>query len=107
MIDATLLKDFIIECIEEKKASDIIVIDLRDKSYITKYMIIASGRSIKNITAIADYVSLELKHKHGLSTGLEGIGGSEWVLVDAGDVILHMFCAEMREHLQLEKLWNK
>lgn len=100
------LKDFIIKALEEKKAEGITVIDLTNKTSLAKYMIFATGRSTKNISAIADFVSLEIKHNSNIKTTIEGLGASEWVLLDAGDVIVHLFHPEAREHFKLEELWQ-
>lgn len=100
------LKDFIINALEEKKAESITVIDLTNKTSLAKYMIFATGRSTKNISAIADFVSLEIKHNSNLKTTIEGLGASEWVLLDAGDVIVHLFHPVAREHFKLEELWK-
>lgn len=100
------LKDFIIKALEEKKAENITIIDLANKTSLAKYMIFATGRSTKNISAIADFVSLEIKHNTNLKTTIEGLGGSEWVLLDAGDIIVHLFHPEAREHFKLEELWK-
>lgn len=100
------LKNFIINALEEKKAENITVINLASKTSLAKYMIFATGRSTKNISAIADFVSLEIKHNSNLKTTIEGMGASEWVLLDAGDVIVHLFHPEAREHFKLEELWK-
>lgn len=100
------LKNFIVNALEEKKAENITVIDLTSKTSLAKYMIFATGRSTKNISAIADFVSLEIKHNSNLKTTIEGMGASEWVLLDAGDVIVHLFHPEAREHFKLEELWK-
>ena len=105
--DTEQLKDFIIECLLEKKAEDIVTIDLSNKTQLAKYMIFANGRSIKNNAAIAEYLSFELKNKTNLAINIEGMGKSEWVLVDAGDIIVHIFYPTAREHLRLEEKWNK
>ena len=108
MINTTdTLKDLIVESLENKKADNITVLPLSDKIPLAKYMIFASGRSIKNIGAIAEYVALELKHKANWSAQIEGLSNSEWILLDAGDVIVHIFHPEARERFKLEELWGK
>ena len=106
-IDIEQVKDFITQCLHEKKAEDVVLLDLGAKNQLAKYMIVASGRSIKNIGAIAEYIALELKNKYRISTTIEGVGKSEWVLLDAGDIIVHIFYPEMRTHLKLEEKWSK
>ena len=100
------LKDFIINALEDKKAENIAVMDIASKISLAKYMIFATGRSTKNISAIADFIGTEIKHNSNIKTTIEGLGGSEWVLLDAGDVIVHLFHPEAREHYKLEELWK-
>jgi ribosome-associated protein len=100
------LRDFIVESLEEKKAENIVCMSLKGEVPIADYMIFASGRSVKNIRAIAEYVALELKHKLQWNASVEGLQGSDWILLDAGNVIVHMFHPEAREHLKLEEFWQ-
>ena len=101
------LKDFIIKALEDKKAENISVIDLGDHVPLAKYIIIASGRSTRNVAAIGDFVSLEVKNNSNINVGIEGLGNAEWVLVDCGDIIVHIFHPEARNRFQLEDLWGK
>ena len=101
-----MLKDFVVTLLEDKKAEDIAVIDISGKTTFAKYMIFASGRSVKNISSMADAISLELKHKTNLKVTIEGADNSSWVLVDIGDIMVHLFHPEARQHYQLEKLWS-
>lgn len=100
------LKDFIIHCLEEKKAENVIAIDLGEKAQLAKYMIFASGRSTKNISAIAEFIADELKHKANRKSSIEGLGKSEWVLLDIGDIIVHIFHPEARAQFKLEEKWD-
>lgn len=100
------LKNFIIKCLEEKKAQDIVIIDIEQKTNIAKYMIFATGRSVKNIGAIAEYIRYELKHKTNYHFTIEGINNTEWVLIDIGDIIVHIFYKDARESLKLEQEWQ-
>lgn len=100
------LKDFIVKSLEERKAENIVVIPLQDEVPLAKYMIFASGRSTKNISAMAEHLSLELKQSAYIKPSVEGLKGSDWVLLDAGDVIVHLFHPETRSYLKLEELWN-
>ena len=70
-------------------------------------MLFASGRSAKNIQAIAEFTAIELKKELKWKADVEGLKGSDWVLLDAGDVIVHLFHPEARERLKLEELWDK
>lgn len=101
------LKNFILKALKEKNAENIVVIDLENKTSFAQCMIFATGRSTKNISAIADYISFELKHHSSFKTTIEGSGTSDWVLLDAGDIILHLFHAEARERYKLEELWER
>jgi len=103
--DTEELKDFIVQCLEDKKTEDIIVTDCSLKTNIAEIMIFASGRSIKNISAIADYISLELKYKKNTNLNIEGLNISDWVLLDVGNIIIHLFTPESRKHFRLEEIW--
>jgi ribosome-associated protein len=107
MISSSLeLKDFIVHCLEEKKAENVVVLDLGDKTPLAKYMIFASGRSIKNISAIAEYIAFELKHKASFKANIESLHNSGWVLIDAGDIIVHVFDPDSRQIFRLEDMWS-
>ena len=93
--------------LEDKKAENINIIDLQNTTSLTRYMIFANGRSSRNIIAIADYVADELKKSGHPYISIEGLGQAEWVLMDAGDAIVHLFQPEMREHYKLEDLWKE
>lgn len=101
------LKDFILESLAEKNATNVVAMKLEGEVPLADYMIFASGRSVKNIRAIAEYVALELKHKLQWNASVEGLQGSDWILLDAGIVIVHLFHPEAREHLRLEEFWQE
>lgn len=92
--------------LDERKAENVVTIDVMGKTSFTDYMVIATGTSARHIKALCGYVSQALKEKGVLPLGTEGEQGSEWVLVDLGDVILHVMTAQTREFYQLEKLWT-
>ena len=100
------LKDFVIDKVDDLKAKNIISLDVKDKSTITDYMVICSGTSKTHVKSIAEYVALETKNAGFPPVGIEGRDGSEWVLVDLGDVILHVMQDQTRDFYQLEKLWS-
>ena len=102
-----LLIEFITQCLNEKKADEILVIDVKQKTTLTEYVILANGRSTKNVGAIAEYLALELKHKAGINVNIEGLEKSDWVLIDAGNILINIFHPETREHFKLEELWSK
>ncbi len=91
--------------LDERKAENITTIDVIGKTSFTDYMVIATGTSARHIKALCNYVAVELKEKGEPPRGIEGAQGSEWVLMDLGDVILHVMTAQTREFYQLEKLW--
>ncbi len=101
------LKEFIIECLEDKKAENITVLNVKEKTTLTQYVILANGRSTKNVGAIANYLALELKHNAGINVNIEGLEKSEWVLIDTGNILVNIFYPETREQFQLEEMWNK
>ncbi len=92
--------------LDEDKAEDIVAIDLAGRASFADYMIIASGRSDRHVGAMADRLIRKLK-KAGLpSAPAEGMERCDWVLIDGGDVIVHLFRPEVRSFYNLEKLWN-
>ena len=101
-----LLLDRILTSLKNDKAEDIVQIDLRGKSSIGDYMIIASGRSSRQVTAISEKLVDNIKKDFGLSSKVEGKNAGDWVLIDTGDVIVHVFRPEVREFYQLEKMWQ-
>ena len=91
--------------LEDDKAEDVVVIDLKGKSAFADYMVIASGRSNRQVVAIADHLADRLKQSGHGHTPVEGKQGGDWVLVDAGDVVVHVFRPEPRAFYALEKMW--
>ncbi|MGE0486743.1 MAG: ribosome silencing factor [Gammaproteobacteria bacterium] len=105
-----LAADALVRCVEtaldDGKAVDIRVIDVRGLTVITDFMVIASGRSARQVKALTDRVQ-EAAAKVGVkAVGTEGEGAAEWVLVDLGDVIVHVMQPTIRDFYQLEKLWE-
>jgi len=95
----------ILTCLTDDKAEDVVQIDLRGQSSIGDYMVIASGRSTRQVAAVSEKLTERLKTGFGLSTKVEGKNAGDWVLIDTGDVIVHIFRPEVREFYQLEKMW--
>ena len=92
--------------LEDMKAIDIKVIDVREQTSITDVMVVASGSSTRHVKAIADNVALDAK-KHGVpALGVEGDKGAEWILVDLADVVVHVLMPAVREFYGIEKLWS-
>lgn len=95
-----------LEALEDGKAEDIITIDMTGKSALADTMIIASGRSNRHVASIADGIIQTMKDRHLGTPRVEGIGAADWVLIDQGDVIVHVFRPEVRSFYNLEKLWQ-
>lgn len=88
------------------KAEDITTIDLTAKTSIADSMVVATGRSQRHVGAVADEIVKDLKKAGALNVRVEGMKVSDWVLIDAGDVIVHIFRAEVRAFYDLEKMWK-
>ena len=95
----------ILSSLEDDKAEDVVQVDLRGKTEIGDYMIICSGRSSRQVAAISEKVAQRVKEKYGHMVRIEGRDTGDWVLIDTGDVIVHVFRPEVREFYQLEKMW--
>jgi len=89
--------------LDDMKAEDTLTIDLRDKSSIGDYMVVSSGRSQRHVGSVADRIVEDL-HKVGVRARVEGTPHCDWVLIDAGDVIVHVFRPEVREFYNIEKM---
>ena len=94
----------IIESLEDGKAEDIVTLDLAGKTAIADYMVVASGRSARQVAALTEH--LEAALAGGPRLAVEGKAQGDWVLVDAGDVIVHIFRPEIRAYYNLEKMWG-
>jgi ribosome-associated protein len=91
--------------IEDDKAEEVVQIDLRGRSDVADYMIVCSGRSTRQVAAISEKLTEKLKETFHFTAKMEGKETGDWVLIDAGDVIIHVFRPEVREFYQLEKIW--
>ena len=91
--------------LDDNKAEDVVEINLSGKSDIADYMVVASGRSNRQIVSICEKIVDSLKHDCQMKVGVEGKQQGDWVLIDACDVIVHLFRPEVREYYQLEKMW--
>ena len=101
------LKKIVIETLDINKAQDIVSIDLKDKSSMADYMIIASGTSSRHIQALSEQVLEKLKDNGIKDSKIEGKDSSEWKLVDGIDLIIHIFHPEKRRFYELEKMWSE
>ncbi len=102
---AEVLLARILQSLDDDKAEEVVAIDLRGRSTIADHMVICSGRSARQVGAIAEKLVERLKGAFGIVPRLEGKETGDWVLIDAGDVIVHVFRPEVRSFYQLEKLW--
>ncbi len=98
--------DLIVKTLESGKGEDIVVINLTGKTAIADYLVVATGRAPRHVTALAEQVQLRLK-KTGVPASIEGEDVGDWVIVDAGDVIVHVFHPETRELYCIEELWGE
>lgn len=100
------LKQLILTAIDDMKGTDVIELDVKDKTSVTDRLIIASGTSSRHVKSIASNVAVEAK-KHGYKPlGVEGEDQGEWVLVDLGDIVVHIMQPHIRQFYDLEKLWS-
>ncbi len=104
--DADETLNLILSRLDDMKAEETITIDLRGKSSITDYMIVTSGRANRHVGAIAENVAKGLKESGIAAPHVEGLSNCDWVLIDSGDVIVHVFRPEVREFYNLEKMWT-
>ena len=100
------LLGLVLETLDEAKALDVTSIDLAGKSSIADHMVISSGRSNRHVGAIADQLVKKLKKETEFGARVEGLPHCDWVLIDGGDVIVHIFRPEVREFYNLEKMWS-
>jgi ribosome-associated protein len=103
--DAEEILRLVLARLDDMKAEDTITIDLRGKSSIGDYMVVSSGRSQRHVGSVADRVIEDL-HKVRVAARVEGVPHCDWVLIDAGDVIVHVFRPEVRAFYNLEKMWS-
>lgn len=106
VLSSEALLEQILGSLDDDKAEDVVSIDLRGKSQMADYMVIATGRSTRQVVSIAEKLTDLLKQKHGIICKTEGKDQGDWVLIDAGDVIVHVFRPEVRDFYQLEKMWQ-
>jgi len=104
-IPSMSMLDLVLNSLQDDKAEDIVTIELQGKSQIADYMVVASGRSTRQVSAIVEKLSDRLKQNMGVIARMEGKAAGDWVLLDTGDIIVHVFRPEVREFYQLEKMW--
>lgn len=104
--DAAELESLLLTRLDDDKAQDVVSIDLKDKSSVADRMIVASGRSHRHVGAMADHLLRTLKDNGFGKARVEGLPHCDWVLIDAGDVIVHLFRPEVRAFYNIEKIWS-
>ncbi|PHR56076.1 MAG: ribosome silencing factor [Robiginitomaculum sp.] len=105
-LSAKQLMQLVEKTLDDDKAEDIVTIDLDGKSSVADYLVIASGRSVRHVSALADHVLRALREVGLGRVATEGMSSGDWILMDAGDVIVHLFRPEVREFYNLEKIWS-
>lgn len=98
-------KNFVISSLEDSKASDITVIDLKDKTSFARFMIIATGSVNKHVQAIASRLASDLKEQNFYNIHIEGMREANWVLIDIENIVVNIFKPDMREFYDIEKIW--
>lgn len=105
--EAIRLAHTIVETLEEKKGENILLLDIMGLSSFTDYFVLSTGASQRTLDALAEEVAKRMKDRHGLNArSVEGDSASGWVLIDYGDVILHLFSPKTRAYYRLEDLWG-
>ncbi|MCG8518980.1 MULTISPECIES: ribosome silencing factor [Marinobacter] len=105
-MQAEQLRDLVVTALENIKAQDISVIDVRDRTSVTDYMVLASGTSNRHVRSLAESVVEEAKEQGVRAANVEGDKASDWILVDLGDVVLHVMMPATREFYDLERFWR-
>lgn len=100
------LTQLVFDALDDLKAVDVRLLDVREKTSVTDVMVIATGTSTRHVKSLADNVVLKAKEQGVPPLGVEGEDVGEWALIDLGDVVVHVMQAEVRELYQLEKLWE-
>ncbi|MCB1398257.1 MAG: ribosome silencing factor [Rhodobacter sp.] len=98
--------DLVLQSLDDDKAEEVVQIDLRGRSSVADYMVICSGRSSRQVAAISEKLLERLKERFRLTARSEGKETGDWVLIDTGDVVVHVFRPEVREFYQLERMWQ-
>ena len=100
------LHAIVMQSLDDDQAQEIISIPLAGKSSIADYMVIASGRSSRQVASMAQKLAERIKHQTGVIARIEGLPAADWVLIDAGDVVVHLFRPEVRSFYNLERMWG-
>lgn len=106
MVDSNAMLETVLKSLDDSKAEEVIHIDIEGKSPVADYMVVSNGRSHRHVNAVADRLLRDLKDAGYGSPKVEGMPACDWVLVDTGDVIVHIFRPEVRDFYSLEKMWQ-
>ncbi|MBD2812065.1 ribosome silencing factor [Xenorhabdus sp. Vera] len=106
LLQGTELQQFVIDKLEDSKAQDIVSIDVRGKSSITDCMVICTGTSSRHLMSVADNLVDDCRQAGVMPLGVEGQGISDWIVVDLGEIIVHVMQEDSRRMYELEKLWS-
>ena len=101
-----MLRDLVALSLDDGKALDVRVMDVRELTSITDYMVVASGRSTRQVASIAQKLAEKIKQDGYGSVRLEGLPAADWVVIDAGDVVIHLFRPEVRSFYNIERMWS-
>ena len=104
-IDVEVLHKLILQSLDDDQAQEVVTIPLTGKSNIADHMVIASGRSTRQVASMAVKLADKIKEQFGRSVRIEGLPAADWVLIDADDVIVHLFRPEVRSFYNLERMW--
>ena len=102
----TKMIDVVLACLEDAKAEEIVAIDIAGKSSLADHMVVTSGRSNRHVSAVADQLVKAFREAGFDKPRIEGLPHADWVLVDGGDVIVHIFRPDVREFYNIEKMWQ-
>ncbi len=105
-ITSDAILELVLQSLDDDKAEEIVQIDLRGRSSVADHMVVCSGRSSRQVAAIAEKLLDRLKQSFRLTARVEGKETGDWVLIDTGDVVVHVFRPEVRDFYQLEKMWQ-
>jgi len=100
------MKQIVLDALDELKAIDVVVLNVSDLTYVTDFMVVCSGRASRHVKSIADNVVVKLKQAGVSPVKIERDSKGEWILVDAGDVVVHVMMPQTRAFYQIEKLWE-
>jgi len=101
------LQTLVLQSLEDMKARDVRLLDVRGKSSITELMVVATGTSSRHVKSLADAVAVKAKEAGEVPLGIEGDNDTEWFLVDLNDIVVHVMTQESRDFYNLEKLWGE